>query len=131
MNNDYMTVESFAKSEHFKRLKLELKELTLYLIKQLEQNGLKFKIHTGESYNRYVFWADAALNRNRDRDFLTIFTRRNGLLLWPKFYALGWKSNEADKLKREISHQNQINEENVDLIIKAYKSICERDSIAR
>jgi hypothetical protein len=121
-----MTVELFLKSEHFKRLKGDIQELTLYLFKALEDKGVGFKLHTGEAYNRFVFWADAALDRNRDRDFLTIFTRRNGLLIWPKFFGIGWKSDEAIKLQREIYHKNQINEELIDLIIKANKSICEK-----
>jgi len=124
-----MTVDSFVKSECFKNLKINLQELAIYLFQQLDKKGIGFKIHTGESYNRFVLWADEAIERNRDRDFLTIFTRRNGLLLWPKFYGVGWKSDEAIKFQNEVYHLNQIDEEVIELVKKAYISICNKDSL--
>jgi hypothetical protein len=124
-----MTVETFSKSECFNNLKGNLQELSYYLFEQLEKNGIKYKIHTGESYHRFVLWADEALERNRDRDFLTIFTRKNGLLLWPKFYGIGWKTDEAIRYQKEVYHFNQIDEKFVELIKKAFVSICEKDSL--
>ncbi len=123
-----MTVESFYETYHFKRLPADLKEMTQSLFEQLDKKGLRFKIHTGEAYNRFVLWADEAIDRKRDRDFLTIFTKKNSLLLWPKFYGLSWKSNEAIKLQKEVNYPSQIDKEFFELSSKAYKSICRKDS---
>lgn len=71
-----MTIDSFSKSTCYISLKGQLQELTYYLFEQLEKKEIMFKIHTGESYHRSVLWVDEAHERKRDRDFLTIFTRK-------------------------------------------------------
>ncbi|MCR2820039.1 hypothetical protein [Lederbergia panacisoli] len=110
------------------KFKREFQELTLFPFEQLEKENIGFKIHTGESNHRFVLWANKDFERNRYRDFLTIFTRKTGLLLRPKFCGIGWKSDEALKCRKKINHHIQIDEEFLGSIKKAYISISEKDS---
>ena len=120
-----MTVDLFLQSNHFANLKRK-QAIVLYLLEQLEEKGIQFLVHTTASKYRFVLVANEALDRQRNRDFLTIITRRNGLLIWPKYYGVSWNSEEGMNLQKLVYHQDQMDEEFIESVIKAYVSICKK-----
>ena len=72
-------------------------------------------------------WATATLKRKLNKDFLSIYTTENHLLLCPKFYGLSWKSDETNSLQRKINNTN-LEKEYLELIMTAYKSVINKDS---
>lgn len=91
----------------------------------LERNGLEFKIHPRDK--GFVLWATEALKRKQNRDFLTVYIQEENILVWPKFYGLAWKSDEAKHFQRKLT-ATEIPEEYLSIIIQAYKSIVNEDS---
>ncbi|TLS36451.1 hypothetical protein [Pseudalkalibacillus caeni] len=126
--NDYMTTREFLTSNHFRSFDDNIQQLACFLLTRLSVNGMEYKIHKAKAKNRFSLWADHALDRSRNRDFLTIFVKKDELLLWPKLYGLSRKASEAEDLKKRYDTYSKLDEEFFDLASKAYKSICTADT---
>lgn len=119
-------VDKFFESDLFLSLSDHAKSLCKALLNQLSELGLDYKVHMTDKKNRFTLLSSKVIAKKKDRDFLTVYPTRYYLKLCPKFYGFPWKSTEIKNIEKKMLN-TEIEEDYLDLIINAYKSISNED----